>query len=98
MVRPGGIRTGRGVPDTRAERKSRLRGELIEAALRLMGERGFDDVTVDELAAECGVSTRTVFRYFETKDDIVVAPLFAHLSILRTGMQKALAAGDRPLL
>lgn len=63
-----------------------------------MGERGFDDVTVEEIAAQCGVSTRTVFRHFETKDDLVVARLFGYISLLREFVRRALAEGDLPLV
>lgn len=57
-----------------AERKRRaVRGELSEAALPLLVERGFESVTIDDLARVAGVSRRTFFRYFSSKDDMVFA-------------------------
>src|ERR1700737_2370781 len=54
------------------ERKRRaVRGELSEVALRLLTDRGFDSVTIDEIAAAAGVSRRTFFRYFSSKEDVV---------------------------
>ncbi|RHA41664.1 TetR/AcrR family transcriptional regulator [Cellulomonas rhizosphaerae] len=55
------------------ERKKRARREaLIDATHRLVEEHGLDAVTVEAICAEAGVSTRTFFNYFETKDDAVL--------------------------
>lgn len=67
-------------PDTEAdapvglrERKKRARREaLIDATHRLVAEHGLDAVTVDAICADAGVSTRTFFNYFESKDDAVL--------------------------
>jgi AcrR family transcriptional regulator len=50
-----------------------LRAEITSQALGLFSARGFDAVTADELAEAVGVSRRTLFRLFATKEDIVVA-------------------------
>jgi AcrR family transcriptional regulator len=54
------------------ERKKQQTRELIaQTARRLFGERGFERVTVAEIARAADVSEKTVFNYFATKEDLV---------------------------
>lgn len=56
------------------ERKRQLvRDELTEAALKLLRVQDFEDTTIDQMAAAAGVSRRTFFRYFQSKEDVIVA-------------------------
>jgi AcrR family transcriptional regulator len=56
----------------RARKKRALRLLLGDVALRLFAERGFDAVTVADIAAAANVSDKTVFNYFPTKEDLVL--------------------------
>src|SRR5690349_22120088 len=55
----------------RERKKEQTRAHIAETARRLFGERGFEQVTVAEVAREAEVSTQTVFNYFPTKEDLV---------------------------
>lgn len=52
-----------------------MRAEIGATAMRLFLERGFDDTTMEQIAHEAGVSRRSLFRYFGTKEDIVLGNL-----------------------
>jgi AcrR family transcriptional regulator len=88
------------------ERKKRLmRQRLSDTATRMFLDRGFDAVRVAEVAEACGVSEKTVFNYFPTKEALVLDRLEATMASLRTGLaapavppvEAALAILDREL-
>ena len=54
----------------RESKKLRTRQEIADEAMQLFVQRGFDHVTVAEVAAAAGVSEKTVFNYFPTKEDL----------------------------
>jgi AcrR family transcriptional regulator len=54
----------------RETKKLATRQQLADVAMRLFVARGFERVTVAEVAAEAGVSEKTVFNYFPTKEDL----------------------------
>ena len=69
------------------ERKKRLmRQRLSDTATEMFMERGFDRVRVAEVAAACGVSEKTVFNYFPTKESLVLDRWDTTMASLRGGL------------
>ncbi len=70
--------------------------ELEATALRLFEERGFSNVTVDDIGAEAGISARTFYRYFPTKEDVLLVRIDRRAEALRAALTER-PAGE-PLL
>jgi AcrR family transcriptional regulator len=73
-------------PPSLRDRASRaVRAEVAEVALRLFLDQGFEKTTVDQIAAEAGLSRTSFFRYFATKEDVILG----HLEELRQSLVEA---------
>jgi AcrR family transcriptional regulator len=69
------------------DRKKRLmRQQLTDTATQMFMERGFDAVRVTEIAEACGVSEKTVFNYFPTKESLILDRLESTMASLKSGL------------
>jgi AcrR family transcriptional regulator len=67
------------------ERKKRLlRQQLTDTATEMFMERGFDQVRVTQIAEACGVSEKTVYNYFPTKESLILDRWDTTIASLRT--------------
>jgi AcrR family transcriptional regulator len=60
--------------------------------MRLFLDRGFEQTTIDQIAATAGISRRSFFRYFGTKEDIVLGDLASQGELIRDALESAPAA------
>lgn len=68
-------------PGRRERKKQQTRAALIEAAVGLFRQRGYEQTTVAEIAEAADVSTRTFFLHFPTKEDVLLAGGDARMAI-----------------
>jgi AcrR family transcriptional regulator len=71
----------------RESKKLQTRQAIAATGMRLFVKRGFDHVTVGEIAREAGVSEKTVFNYFPTKEDIFFDEVPERLEALRDAVR-----------
>lgn len=62
-------------PGLRERTRQAVAREITETAEALFIERGFEETTIDDIAEAVGMSRRSVFRYFATKEDLVLGKL-----------------------
>jgi AcrR family transcriptional regulator len=84
------------VTGLRERKKQQTRDLIAETARGLFAERGFEAVTVAEIARAADVSEKTVFNYFQTKEDLFYSRLEAFEEELLTAIRER-AAGETVL-
>jgi AcrR family transcriptional regulator len=63
---------------------------ILEAASRVFAQRPFHEVLIDEIASTAGIGKGTIYRYFETKDDLYFATVLHAIDSLATALEESL--------
>src|SRR5437763_1891602 len=85
------METGPGTPPApglRERKKQRTRMAIFEAAMHLFADRGYDHVTMAEIAHAADVAPATVFTHYASKEDLVYALRHEVNERLRTAMRE----------
>jgi AcrR family transcriptional regulator len=82
--------------DWRARKRDETHHRIYETAMRLFRERGYDHVSVGQIASESGVSVPTFYAHFPTKDHIVMPiPSQTEIDVVLEGVPPDLPLADR---
>ncbi|WP_426455234.1 TetR/AcrR family transcriptional regulator [Paenibacillus sp. S-38] len=72
----------------RESRKRELKEQIFLQALQLFHEKGFEQVTVQEITAKCGIGKGTFFNYFAKKEDILLYLGESQIDLLQQSIEK----------
>ncbi|WP_166246261.1 TetR family transcriptional regulator [Paenibacillus turpanensis] len=72
----------------RESRKKELKEQIFLQALQLFQEKGFEQVTVQEITAKCGIGKGTFFNYFAKKEDILLYLGESQIDLLQQSIEK----------
>jgi AcrR family transcriptional regulator len=71
----------------RTRKQEFVRGAIWDAAINLFADRGYDETTVDDIARAAGVSRRSFFRYFASKDDLMGHGIVTYASLITAAVR-----------
>jgi len=93
----GGTKTG----GLRERKKQKTRESIQRTALRLFGKQGYEETTIEQIAAAAEISPSTFFNYFPTKEDVVLYDAYDPVAIrmfLERPKDEPVNAGVRQVL
>jgi AcrR family transcriptional regulator len=76
------------VRSLQARKQEFVRNEIWSAAIDLFAKNGFEETTIDQIAEASKVSRRTFFRYFSSKEDLLVQAISNYQSILTEAIRE----------
>jgi AcrR family transcriptional regulator len=88
MVMMGTPETAAARPGLRERKKQQTRERIAEVALRLFAERGYDETTLADIADAADVSRRTIFAYYDSKEDILLCEEARYFNELKRRLEE----------
>jgi AcrR family transcriptional regulator len=79
---------GAGTPTLWDRTRQLAAQEILHTALRLFAQQGYDETTIAQIAREAGVSQRTLFRYFGTKEELVGGSEEQFVTVLKNAVRE----------
>jgi AcrR family transcriptional regulator len=83
-------------PSARERKQAERRGRVIEAAMMLARDGGYDAVHMRDVSAKADVAMGTIYRYFSSKDELLAASLVTWIKILRNRISQRTPRGNTP--
>lgn len=80
--------------NTRQVARRAVQDQIALVAIRRFKDHGFDKTTIDDIAADMGMSTRNYFRYFPSKEDVLLGPDMAFRTTYLVEFEKVLPVAD----
>lgn len=81
-------------PGLRERKRAQTEQAIVDSAMKLFARHGFAATTADDIAVAAGISRRTLFRYFPTKEDIVLDPRRLDQEFARDALRERRAGED----
>src|SRR5438445_10236762 len=82
----------------REDKKRRQRQEIVQTALELFRERGYDQTRVRDIAERAGISDATFFNYFASKELVLDELALAQVELFREAISYQLGVADNSVL
>jgi AcrR family transcriptional regulator len=82
------IGTSPGKPGLRERKKQQTRDTISRVAVELFAERGYDETTLAEVAEAADISPRTIFAYFDSKEEILFCEAVAEIDGLKDALRQ----------
>ncbi|MGX6449219.1 TetR/AcrR family transcriptional regulator, partial [Patulibacter sp. S7RM1-6] len=80
----------------RERKRAEARARTIDVAMALFADRGYEAVTVNDICAAAEIAPRTFFRYFPTKEDVVLEPVRTMAGRVEAFLESAPEGWDVP--